>query len=314
MVRWGFLAVAPWDAAPEIEAREYSILHGRCIEVSVRIVMTLLVRDEIDIIRACVNYHYAEGIDFIVATDNGSVDGTVDVLEEYAQQGRMEVIHEPPGDYSQGAWVTRMARRAGREHGADWVINADADEFFFWRHGNLKAALERVPASTFAISAIRHDFVPLDRPGAAPAPLEMQYRLTGSRNLFNLKPLIPKAIHRGHPGIIVEMGNHRVSGEGVPQGLAPGEIEVYHYPIRSYPQFVSKAVNTGSSLEKNRSLPKKIAQRPRQWYQLWKEGRLEEEYRARVHFPPAKLLAAVESGDLVHDASLAARLKAHGLA
>lgn len=276
--------------------------------------MTLLVRDEIDIIRTCLDYHFAEGVDFVIATDNGSVDGTVEVLEDYREGGRLELIHEPPGDYSQWKWVTRMAQRARRGHGADWVINADADEFFFWQRGGLNEALECVGAETFALAAQRHDFVPIDRPGRAPVPLEMEYRLTGSRNLFNLKPLIPKAIHRGHAEVIVEMGNHRVRGPGIPEALSPGEIEVFHYPIRSYPQFVSKAVNTGSSLEKNTELSRKVAQRPRQWYQMWKEGRLEEEYRERVHYGPKRLRAAMEAGDVVRDTRLADRLRTHGLA
>jgi hypothetical protein len=278
------------------------------------VVMTLLVRDEIDIVRTFLDYHLAEGVDFIIATDNGSVDGTLELLEAYQRQGRMEIILEPPGDYSQAKWVTRMAQLARRKYRADWVINADADEFFFWKRGSLREALSTLPETTLAIRSERHDFVPLDRPGIAPIPVEMQYRLTHSRNLFNLKTLIPKAIHRGHEEIVVGMGNHRVWASGFPQDPGVGEIEVYHYPIRSYPQFVSKAVNTGSSLEKNEELSEKIAQRPRLWYAMWKTGRLEAEYHDRVHFGPEKLLAGIESGDLVHDASLTERLRAHGIA
>ena len=98
-----------------------------------KIVMTLLVRDEIDIIQAQLDYHLAEGVDHIIVTDNGSVDGTLDILHDYADRGLIELFHEPPSDFSQHRWVTRMARHAASKHGADWVINADADEFFLWR-------------------------------------------------------------------------------------------------------------------------------------------------------------------------------------
>ncbi len=41
-----------------------------------RIVLTLLVRDEADIIGSNLAYHLSQGVDFVIATDNGSRDGT----------------------------------------------------------------------------------------------------------------------------------------------------------------------------------------------------------------------------------------------
>lgn len=279
-----------------------------------KIVLTLLVRDEIDIIRTVLDYHFAEGVDFAIVTDNGSVDGTLDVLLDYHRAGRIEIIHEPPSDYSQRVWVTRMARLARSRFGADWVINGDADEFFLWKGGSLREAFGRVPRPTAVFGAGRHDFVPHDRPAQRAVPLELTHRITGSRNLFTLQPLIPKAIHRGHEHVFVEMGNHRVKAAEFPNRFDLGEIEVYHYPIRTYGQFESKSVNTGSSLERNNELSHQIAKRPRLWYQMWKDGKLEEEYRERIHYSPDRLRAAIEGGDIVEDRTLAERLLKLGLA
>ena len=49
------------------------------------IVMTLLVRNEEDIIEANIEFHLAQGADFIIATDNRSTDRTRDLLLRYAQ-------------------------------------------------------------------------------------------------------------------------------------------------------------------------------------------------------------------------------------
>ena len=52
-----------------------------------RLVMTLLVRDEVDVVRANVNFHLQRGVDFVIVTDNRSVDGTRDVLADLEKDG-----------------------------------------------------------------------------------------------------------------------------------------------------------------------------------------------------------------------------------
>ena len=48
-----------------------------------KIIMTLLVRDEEDVLRQNIDFHLSQGVDFIIATDNLSVDSTKDILKEY---------------------------------------------------------------------------------------------------------------------------------------------------------------------------------------------------------------------------------------
>ena len=42
-----------------------------------RLILTLLVKNEADIILDNIFFHYAKGVDMIIITDNGSKDGTL---------------------------------------------------------------------------------------------------------------------------------------------------------------------------------------------------------------------------------------------
>ena len=76
-----------------------------------------------------------------IATDNRSDDGTTEILERYERAGRLHLLREDGDDMRQHEWVTRMARLAATDFGADWVINSDADEFWWPRGGTLKDVL-----------------------------------------------------------------------------------------------------------------------------------------------------------------------------
>lgn len=106
-----------------------------------KLIMTLLVRDEIDVIKKNIDFHLSQGVDYIIATDNGSVDGTLEALQEYELKGVLHLIQEPEQTYSQSLWVNRMGKIACEEFNADIVFHCDADEFWMSRSGNLKHEL-----------------------------------------------------------------------------------------------------------------------------------------------------------------------------
>src|SRR4029079_19507852 len=112
---------------------------------AMKLVMTLLARDEADIVDAQIAYTLHAGVYVVVATDNRSEDGTTEILERYARDGVLHLIREPGDDLRQSEWVTRMARLAATDFAADWVLNADADEFWLARGASLKELLAAVP-------------------------------------------------------------------------------------------------------------------------------------------------------------------------
>jgi len=207
----------------------------------VKLALTVLAKNEADVIDANVAYHLHAGVDFIVATDNGSNDGTTEILERYEQDGVLQLIREPSSDFRQGDWVTRMARLAA-EKGADWVINADADEFWWPRGGNLKEALGRLPHRYGIVHGLWRPFVPRPDDGEHFAErltvrLSMQAAINDPTNPF--RPA-RKATHRAHADVRVRDGNHDV--EGTPFATLHGwyPLEVFHVPLRTREQVERK--------------------------------------------------------------------------
>jgi Glycosyl transferase family 2 len=207
----------------------------------VQLALTLLAKNEADVIDANIAYHLNAGVDFVVATDNGSSDGTLEIFERYERLGVLQLIREPSSDFLQGDWVTRMARLAA-ERGADWVINADADEFWWPRAGDLKEALARLPQRYGVVHGVWRPFVPRPDDGSHFAErmtvrLSMQAAINDPTNPF--RPA-RKATHRAHPEVRVRDGNHDV--EGAPLVTLHGwyPLEVFHLPLRTREQVERK--------------------------------------------------------------------------
>jgi hypothetical protein len=203
-----------------------------------KLVMTLLARDEADVIEPWLDFHLNAGADFVVATDNRSEDGTTDVLERFAREGHLHLIREPGEDLRQDEWVTRMARLAATEFGADWVINSDADEFWWPRGASLAQVLQSVPPRYGTLGAFLRTFAP--RPdGEGPFAERLTVRVSALAPINDpaslFKP-IRKVVHRGHPEIRLSRGNHAVldSPFAPLRGWFP--IEVLHFPLRSLAQ------------------------------------------------------------------------------
>ena len=128
-----------------------------------RLILTLLCRNEIDIIESMIRFHLAHGVDFIVATDNGSSDGTRNCLQHYVKSSKLLLIDQSESTHDQAVWVTAMARIATEQLGADWLIHSDADEFWWPLDGDLKTTLQAVPPGVQALTVGRTNFLPPPR-------------------------------------------------------------------------------------------------------------------------------------------------------
>jgi len=205
----------------------------------VKIVMTLLVRDEIDIVDEFLRYHLDLGVDFVIATDHRSTDGTTDILARYERDGRLHLLRESSESLRQPEWVTRMARLAATEFDADWVVNSDVDEFWWPRDGSLREVLGAVPARFGVVNGLWRHFV-LRPEGDEPFFERMTVRRTPSTDETSTYVPAFKAVHRADPNVVVGRGNHKAFGNGLVQLRDWVPFEVLHFPVRTREQLERK--------------------------------------------------------------------------
>ena len=264
--------------------------------------MTLLARDEADVVEAWLQFHMNAGADFVVATDNCSEDGTTEILERYAREGRVHLLRERGEDLRQNEWVTRMARLAATEFGADWVINSDADEFWWPRGPSLRDVLDAVPPRYGTVGAFLRTFAPRpDGEGSFAERLTVRFSALAPINdpasLF--KP-IRKVIHRGHPQITLTRGNHAVVDSPFDPLRGWFPVEVLHFPLRSLAQCEHKARLQGNAWKHIDRTPTAYHA---QMFDALERGRIADYYAGQV-VSDEEVERGVEAGRLVVDTRL----------
>ena len=223
-------------------------------------------------------------------------------MREYAARG---VVHRlpgaEPGRYLQGPWVTEMARVAARDHGADWVLNLDADEFWWPREGTLPDVLAAVPERYGVVNATRVDFDPV--PACGPAFWEsMTVRRRVLRTPLGNRGL-PRVAHRGRTDVEVAPGNHLARGTDL--SLAPPIelIESLHFPTRSYEQLERKVHAHATSIRATPGLKADVGEETLSLEDLRAGGRLSE-YFERQAIGERDHQEGMASGELVEDVRL----------
>ena len=274
-----------------------------------RVVVTVLARDEADIIDDQVAFHLNAGADFVIATDNTSRDGTTAILERYARDGVLHLIREPAEGLRQGEWVTRMARLAAEEYGADWVINTDADEFWWPRGGSLKEVLGAVPQEYGVVQGFWRSFVPRPDDGQ-PFAERMTARLAQHAPINDptsfYRPVV-KVAHRADPQVTVARGNHGLADSSFRTLTTWHPIEVLHFPLRSQAQWMRKVELQGDAFTKH--IERSGTGYHLKGYDALQHGRIDEQHASLV-VDDAALEQGVQDGTLVIDTRVRDALRA----
>jgi glycosyltransferase involved in cell wall biosynthesis len=202
-----------------------------------------MVRDEEVTIGPVVEHLLAEGVDGIIVADNLSTDRTRRILDGLAKQHRVMVVDDPVEAYLQAEKMTRLARIAA-DNGASWIVPFDADELWVSPQGRL-AEVIRDSGDADVLVGIWYDHYPfpLSVPGrrSPSGPFErMPYRERRPSDLT-------KVAFRTLPGVLVEQGNHDVTGDGLRR--IDGRIVVHHYSYRSFSHMVRKSRNGRRAVE-----------------------------------------------------------------
>jgi hypothetical protein len=263
-----------------------------------KIVLTLCVYDQADVLADHLHWYLDLGVDLIVAQDMGSVDGTRDVLEHFARTGQVTWFTLPERDTAKYNSGNALAALARDKHQADWIILCDADEFLCPHGADLRTILGDAEAAGMTMLSVPcfNMTGPLIKPGQRATEvltlrIDKTVTETGEQQLSGELP-VPYIFIRHPPHTIVRAsafrqygpGAHYVEGSWGKSGDI-GRLRFLHYPIRGYDTFEVKVRNTAAWIADNRHLEPWWGWHWRRWIRLMEAGRLRQDYESQFASP-----------------------------
>lgn len=250
----------------------------------------IVVRNEANVIRLSLLHHLSLGFDAILVLDNGSIDGTAALLERMCRDDARIRWSTDAGLFHQVAARSELARDALRQ-GADWVVPFDADEFWWVKRGTLRDKLAASRAGALYAPVV--NFVQRrDQSSASEAAILAMTRrpprqiglgeasIDAGEIAFVEIRYPPKCMFRPTPEVVVEPGNHNVTGMAGPMQEVLG-VACLHAPLRNRASLERKADHGLRALETGS--PPDHSWHLKRWARLRAAGALESEWAANSY-------------------------------
>jgi hypothetical protein len=170
-----------------------------------------------------------------------------------------------------------MIKLTKEKYNADWVINADADEFWYSNNKNLKFELKNTSANVLKCNI--YNMIP-SKTKLFYDSVFMVKKSVDNMDEFNLSKFnmytkqIAKVAHRTEGYKQIYPGNHGVKMKFRSEKKSQ-DIMIFHYNIRGLEHFKYKMINGGQAYEKNIKLDKTVGSHWRYYYEGWKNGTLD---------------------------------------
>ena len=210
-----------------------------CTFLPMRLVATLGVHADADadLVHASLAFHRAAGVDFFVAWSASPDAPASEFLAEQERTGFL-AFERTEGASEEDA-RTHVARVAATDHEADWVLDIEADEFWWPRGRSLKDALAAIPRRYGIVQGLVRLFVPpriWDDAGSFAEQMTARRSLSPS-SAAPVEPLrwALRPLYRAEPALVADP-EHGARARGRVPLRAWYPFEVLRFPLRSAEQ------------------------------------------------------------------------------
>ncbi len=214
------------------------------------------VRNELDIVEPFVRHH-ALHVDKLIVLDNGSVDGTHELLRSLQAEGLPLVVIRAQAEIGRADIppVMRLLRIAFDRFGADWVIPIGVDEFIETHHGARFAhVLAAHGQRLIKLGWSNYVWTASDDQRVETNPV-LRLRLRTPRQTEPARVVVPAALAMV-AGAALTPGSHGLTFEG--KDIAPKllhDVTLCRFPARTALQYASRMA--AEYLERSAGAPHK---------------------------------------------------------